>query len=229
VAIAFGLRQPAPTVPAVETIQVRIDAFTPDGERRGSKAQTVRLALKLGGDRDVIAYELVSHINLKPGRYSLRLAAERASDHLTGSVYADVEVPDFANAPVSLSGVLLGSSPFVPSVPKDRLAALVPFSPTAEREFGRTDRAVAFLRVYEGGKTLLAPVTFTVRLVNDHDVRLVDTTETLATDRFNGTTRAADYRFTLPISTLEPGAYLLTFETTLGKTTARRDLRFTIR
>jgi VWFA-related protein len=229
VAIAFGLRQPAASVPAVETIHVRAEAFTPDGEKRGSQSQTVRLALKPGGDRDVIAYEIVSRIDLKPGRYSLRLAVERASDHLTGSVYADLDVPDFGLDPISLSGVLLGSSPAVPSAPKDALASLVPFAPTAEREFARVDRALALVRVYEGGKAPLAPATLTVRLVNDHDVRVVDTTETLAPDRFNAATRAADYRFTLPIATLTPGQYLLTFEAALGKTTARRDVRFTVR
>jgi VWFA-related protein len=229
VAIVFGLRQAAASVPAVETIQVRIDAFTPDGEKRGSQSQTVRLTLKPGGDRDVVAYEILSHINLKPGRYSLRLAAERASDHLTGSVYADLDVPDFGDDPVSLSGVLLGSSPAVPSVPKDALASIVPFAPTAEREFARVERAVALVRVYEGGKAPLAPVSFAVRLVNDHDARVVDTTEMLGADRFHATTRATDYRFMLPLSTLASGQYLLTFEVTLGKTVVRRDVRFSVR
>ena len=41
--------------------------------------------------------------------------------------------------------------------------------------------------------------------------------------------RAADVRFDIPIIRLPAGEYLLTFEATLEKTTARRDLRFTVR
>jgi hypothetical protein len=35
--------------------------------------------------------------------------------------------------------------------------------------------------------------------------------------------------FELPIASLKPGPYLLTLEAMLGKTTARRDVRFEIR
>ena len=42
-------------------------------------------------------------------------------------------------------------------------------------------------------------------------------------------TRPADYTYELPVSTLGPGAYLLTIEARLGSTTSRRDVRFSVR
>jgi hypothetical protein len=57
----------------------------------------------------------------------------------------------------------------------------------------------------------------------------VDKTETLAADRFTGPARSVDYRFTIPITTLVRGAYLLTFEVTAGAASARRDVRFSVR
>jgi len=41
--------------------------------------------------------------------------------------------------------------------------------------------------------------------------------------------RSADVRYSIPVETLTPGAYLLTIEATLGSTTIRRDLRFSVR
>ena len=41
---------------------------------------------------------MVSRVDLPPGRYELRFAVERPGQKDTGSVYADVEVPDFAKA-----------------------------------------------------------------------------------------------------------------------------------
>jgi hypothetical protein len=43
-----------------------------------------------------------------------------------------------------------------------------------------------------------------------------------------GQTRAASYRFPVPVAGLKPGAYLLTFDASIGTTNARRDVRFVI-
>jgi hypothetical protein len=40
---------------------------------------------------------------------------------------------------------------------------------------------------------------------------------------------AADYQFRLPLSALKAGEYLLTFEAPMGKATARRDVRFSVK
>jgi hypothetical protein len=51
---------------------------------------------------------------------------------------------------------------------------------------------------------------------------------TLAAAGFDAN-RSAEYQLRLPLATLEAGEYLLTFETTAGKTTARRDVRFQVK
>jgi hypothetical protein len=61
----------------------------------------------------------VSRLDLKPGRYILRFAAHNSTSGKSGSVYHDIEIPEFAKEPVSLSGVLVSVSPPLTAVPKD--------------------------------------------------------------------------------------------------------------
>jgi hypothetical protein len=117
----------------------------------------------------------------------------------------------------------------VPSAPRDTLARIVPVIPTSGRVFQKLDRAAAFLRLYQGGKGPLSPVTLATRIVNERDEMVVDKSDSWAPDRFSVATRSADCRFEIPMVMLSRGQFLLTFEATLGKTTARRDVRFTVR
>jgi hypothetical protein len=58
---------------------------------------------------------------------------------------------------------------------------------------------------------------------------LADATGSIDVGRFGPTTRVAEHRFSVPTAVLEPGRYLLTFETTAGKNTARRDVIVSIK
>jgi len=228
VTVVLGLERPATDKPISDTVDVQISAFTQDGVARGTSRQLAQVAIRPTLVDDVVHYEALSHIELKPGRYQLRIAAYSGLSDVTGSVFADVDVPDFANDPVSLSGVLLQTVPAAPSAPHDALAALVPIAPTASRAFQQLDRATAWLRVYQGTKAPLAPVTLTTQITNERDERVIDRRETLAVDRFDAATRAADVRVELPLVTLARGQYLLTLQATLGSTSATRNVRFTV-
>ncbi len=86
--------------------------------------------------------------SLKPGRYEIRVALDAGSTE-RASVYTYVDVPNFAEQPLSLSGIVLGTSPSPSSAPSNAFTDLLPIVPTARREFARTSRASAFLRVYQ--------------------------------------------------------------------------------
>jgi hypothetical protein len=146
----------------------------------------------------------------------------------SGSVYYDLEVPDFSKPALSVSGVVLDVTPPVLSAPRGKLSAVLPTVPTAQREFTAEEQVSAFLRVYQGGKGQLSPVVVTTRIVDARDNDVFGKTETLGQDRF-GPSRAADYRLTLALATLVRGPYLLSISATRGTLTARRDVRFTLR
>jgi VWFA-related protein len=239
VSVVLGLERPAIGKPMSDTVEVQISAFTPDGVAQGTAHQEAQVAIRPATPGEIVRYEALSYIELKPGRYQLRIAAYSAVSDVTGSVFAEVDVPDFAGEAVSLSGVLIETSPTVPSAPRDTLARIVALIPTSERAFQKLDRAAAFVRLYQGGKAPLAPVTLVTRIVNSRDEAVLNRSETWSPDRFNAATRSADCRLEIPTLTLLRGEYLLTFEATLGASipakpepramVARRDVRFTVR
>ncbi len=228
VAIVLGVNQPAPHERTPGTIDLETKAFTPDGYAKGDHSQTVHMTL-LPGSSAVAQYELLSRLDLKPGRYQLRIGAHTTIGDVRGSVFADVEVPDFAGAPLSLSGVLLEANPAPFAAPKDALTAIVPIVPTAARSFDRRDRLSAFVRVYQLGTKTPAEVNVAIHVIDEAGQTVVDRVDQLGASDFAAPARAADERIALPLANLKPGEYLLSIVATAEKATAQRQVRFSVR
>jgi len=173
-------------------------------------------------------------IDLKPGRYRLRVAAESSLLRKSGSVYTDVDVPDFTKDGVTLSGLVMSVTPGAPSAPKDGLRDLLPVTPTSERLFARDDKVTAMLRLCQGGKKPLVPVTLVLRVVDARNATVFEDMAALGPERFS-TGRLADYLVNLPVATLRTGRYLLTVEAAPatgqrpGTVAIRRDVQFSVR
>jgi len=210
--------------PPLEEADVLVRAYNMMGDLKGSERLHVRVRLRAeAAERDWC--EVLSRLDLNPGRYHLRLAANIRGK--TGSVHYDVEVPDFAGSALSLSGVAVTATPGVPSSPKDRLLPVIPVVPTARRDFTPADRVSAFLLVYQGGGHALAPVTIRALIVDSLNTEVFESVRTLDAALFKSR-RAAEYRFDLPLAGMRPGPHLLTLEATMGKSHDRRDVRFTV-
>ncbi len=147
---------------------------------------------------------------------------------MTGSVYLEVDVPNFAGDRLSASNVAVAMTPAPEVSPRDLLVPILPIVPTAARVFERRGHATAFLRLYQGGSDALVPVALATRVLDARGRGLVNETRTIASDQFT-TGRGADVRFDVPLLSLPPGDYLLTFEASLDKHGVRRDVRFTVR
>ena len=228
VAVMLGVKQPIRETGArtIEKVDLVVSAYNTDGKAFGSTR--LRADVTIRADATGLAeYEVLSRIDLKPGRYQLRMAANVGALATSGSLYYDVDVPDFSDAAVSLSGLLLSAVPAPIVAPRDGLRPLIPVVPTTRRAFKALDQAAAFVRVYQGGGRPLVTVPLRVQLRSEEDLLVMDRREELAAAAFSGS-RAADVNVGLPLSRLAPGAYLLTIEATVGKTTAKRQSRFTV-
>ena len=104
-----------------------------------------------------LVYDVLTRLDLAPGRYQLRLAAESTLFGKRGSVYYDVEVPDFSAEPLSMSGLALSLGGGAVTMPAGAFHPLVPFDPTSRRVFRSTDQVRAFVQVYQGGSGRLMP------------------------------------------------------------------------
>lgn len=225
-AIVTRLEHPAPTEQTEQKVDVLAALFDTDGKPKGRVMHTVDVTT---GPPDASSrFEMLSRIDVKPGRYLLRIGAHAKAFAKTGSVYADVEVPDFSKAALSLSGLVLSATPAWKAVTTDALASLIPVVPTTRREFGREHAVMPFLRVYQGGGHSLVPVRMAVRVLDAADREVFGRTDTLATASFSAD-RAADYTLELPVTGFAPGEHVLTIEARAGHATARRDVRFSIR
>ena len=227
-AIVLAVREPAPPPGEKSTkthVDVLVGAYGPDGKRFGSQRLNAAIHLRAESGATV-QYEVLSEMRLRPGRYQLRFAAESSLHGKSGSVYCDVDVPDFSKDDVAVSGLVLSAVPSVAAAPLDAFAKLIPVVPTSRRNFWAIDRVVAFLRLYQNGKAT-APVKVTLEIRNADDRAVFENSELIEGAQFTQT-HSADYRVQLPIASLAPGPYLLTVEANAGRTTLRRDVRFMV-
>jgi VWFA-related protein len=205
-------------------VRVLAAAFDRSGRSVHSEEQTVAIAPRIGAAG--VPYEVLSRLTLKPGRYEVRVALEDGDRR--GSVYTFVDVPEFTRQPLSLSGIAVAASPARAAAPPDAFAGLLPIVPTAQRQFGKSDTATAFVRVYQRRKDAGGPVNVTARVIDASDRPVFEDAATLPAERFSSD-RAADYRLQLPVERLAAGEYLLTIDAKQGEHAARRGLRFTIK
>lgn len=225
VAIVLGLQHPTPGVRVVETVDLLSQAFDTDGKPRGWFRQAAQLTFRPSEAQEA-RYEVLSHLSLRPGRYQLRFAIHSGALGKSGSVYHDVEVPDFRRQPVSLSGLVFGVEPALPAAPRGFLAHLMPLSPTSQRSFSRSDQASAFVRVYAREKNPPPTAVLATSILDQRDRQVYFTRDELPDLRSAST---VDHFLRVPLDRLGPGPYLLRVELMAGKTAVRREARFYVR
>jgi VWFA-related protein len=213
--VALGV----PAMPdAADDVEGVLDAFTFDGVLKQSVKLEGRLAANVPGD-------VLARVDLAPGRYQLRVALTSARRGASGSVYADLDVPNFALEPLSLSGVVVAPPPA--TSPAGASAAAL--FPTTTRTFARASSVRAFVTIYQGRRVTAQPVAVDLTIRNEADAVVVHQDATFEAARFETAARGVDYPVTLALAPLPPGEYLLTFDARAGKATARRDVRFSVR
>ena len=111
-------------------------------------------------------------VSLPPGRYHMRIGAREAVGGLTGSVFYDVEVPDFRKEKLMLGGILLASASGqdTPSIQPDPVVAKVmPAPATSRREFPRRDLLAVYTEVYDNIESTQARhIDIAARLISEN-------------------------------------------------------------
>jgi VWFA-related protein len=256
VTIALGVRQPiAGDDRSQQTTELLTSAFTPEGQPRGSQRHTARIRLRPGASGEA-EYDVLGRIDLAPGRYRLRLAAHNRDAGTSGSVFADVVVPDFEAASFATSGIVLSSTPGRPSAPRDALAPVLPVVPTSVRAFLARETLAAFLQLYQNGRRPLSDAMVTVRIMDATDRVVVREARPVTAASFRPMApaaampeprarggmpsrglaetppaglHAADVLVPVPLDRLGPGPHVLVVEAAAGGTSIRREVRFAVR
>ncbi len=225
VAISIGAQQEANAPAGATHLSVLTAAFDLEGKSQGEVRQQFDVSSSGAPDRSR-RFDVFSRLDLAPGRYDLRVAIEDGAGR-RGSVFTSVDVPDFTKGHLALSGAVIARAG-AEGIASQMLANVLPLAPTATRSFTRSDRAQAFVQVYEpSGGPRAATVTAGDR--DETGRRVVSQTTELAAAEF-AKTKSANYRLRLPLDALVPGAYLLSITASAdeGKATAERRVRFDV-
>jgi hypothetical protein len=227
VAAVLTVRLPPIARSMTETLRVVRTAY--DADERGSRPVEETFTQRLvAGPTEETRYDVTSRFTLPPGRHQIRFSATSTVGDAFGSVIADVEVPDGSRASRGASPIILGTPAGAAAPPP--FGALLPLVPMTNREFSRTDRISAFVRLLTGRDAVTMPVVVTPRLIASHGRDALDLeTAEVAVDRF-GADGTADYLLELPLASLESGLHLLSVTARFeGSRDVRRDLVFRMR
>jgi VWFA-related protein len=196
-------------------LQVSVIAADPTGKVVASASQTSTLSPAKPGMANV---NVQSHLELAAGEYEIRAAVSDPAANVVASVFADVSVPKFASAPLSVSGVVVEVAPGAAATP----------AATTRRAFTRGERVRALMQVYQGTSRTepVVPVSMRVQILDAKGTAVRDQSLPFGEAAF--TNRRADCVITLPLSSLPAGDYLLKLEASAGRETAGRALRFAV-
>ena len=169
-------------------------------------------------------------IELPPGRYQIRVGVRESGAGAMGTVFYDLDIPDFARAPMTMSGLLLSapSAQRTLTVQADQVAAkLLPGAATSRRSFSTSDVLSLYAEVYQN--TTSAPsrrIDVTTRLINDAGAELSSAHDVLERGPSAPNDKSATFtlRKDLPLKALVPGRYLVRVDAQLRGETGDKGL-----
>ncbi|MEX1129609.1 MAG: VWA domain-containing protein [Vicinamibacterales bacterium] len=223
VALTLAFDRTAALAEAGDAVDVVTHLFDPEGRPRAEFEQTASLCAGPGW------CELTSLIAASPGRQVVRIGVKHVKSGKTGSVYLDVDVPDFKKRQLSVSGLMLEAIPAWPRTSDDRIRARIPVLPTTRREFTTTDVVSLVFRVYQRSDRDPRDVMQTLRITDESDTVVKTLSATLRATDFKPTS-AVEQHVALPLATLPLGRYLISLELSAqGVMTIERQLMVTVR
>lgn len=200
------------------TLEVSILVLDRDGKIRGGDRHEIAMELKpetyqlvrQGGMR------LQSRLNLKPGLYHLRVAGRESGGGKVGSVYYDLEVPDFSDESLVLSDLLLTSIEATIGTATARadeqLKQLLPGPPTTDRVFSAEDEITLFVDVYDNETKRPHKVDITTSVLSTEGTVVFQSEEERDSAELGGRRGGYGHSATVPLQSMAPGLYVLRVE-----------------
>ncbi|OFW02494.1 MAG: hypothetical protein A3I61_15820 [Acidobacteria bacterium RIFCSPLOWO2_02_FULL_68_18] len=221
----------------LDRVQVAFSAVDAGGAIRPGNKHV--LAMEMSAATATLARErgfrVVSEIALPPGRYQLRASAAEEGAVRSGSVFYDLEVPDFYKAPFTMSGIALASASTsaTPTVrPNDPLRDLLPGPLAAGREFPRNDQIALFAEFYENLPNATPHTIELATTVRAEDGRVVfENREQRSSADRQGKPGGYGYTVRMPLTEFAPGTYVVRMEgrSSAANATAGREVLIRVR
>ena len=211
---------PQPNSLLSDTIELSFFALSDEGKAMRGTRSALNLAVRPDTYQRIrpLGIRGNSRTALAPGRYQLRVGARDPNTGQSGTVFADVLVPDFTKQPLMMSGVLLSSSlsasVFTPQ--GDPVAEkLLTTPPTTNREFSQNDTITWLTEVYDNlPAQQLRQITLTAKLISETGREVFSARDALSNGAAGKSWNAYSYTGRIPLTDIAPGRYLLRLEAT---------------
>jgi VWFA-related protein len=242
--VAFALETAANTFKFTEkdgkftdSVELAVMAVDTQGKIRGSERSTAQIALAPERRTVVsqVGLRILSKLDLPPGRYQVRFAARESGAENLGSVFYDLDVPDFSKGPMNISGVVVTSTTAarVPtSGAVEPFKNLMPIVPAATREFTRDEELGVYAEIYDNLGNTPHKVDINATVLTDEGREVFRGQEERASSEFGGQRGGFGYMTRVPLKDLAPGLYVLRLQAAprINNTPAvMREVQFRIR
>lgn len=194
----------------VDDLQFSLIAAGQNGKIEDTNSGNVALAVKPEIQQRIVrnGVRFLSRISLPPGRYQLRVAARETGGGAASVVHYDLDVPDFTNEPLAISGLVLtttSAGEMATTRPDGPLQAVLPMPPTAARTFARGEVMTVYAEVYDNVKQPPhgLDIVTTVQRVNGDGKVFSHSSEVAVSGQ------TIPYRAEVPLAGLPAGAYVL--------------------
>jgi hypothetical protein len=201
-------------------LDIAILAVDSAGNQVASAGQTSTVTGTRPAMAEAVTIDVQSHLPLPPGDFGVRVAVSDPGTGRVGSVFADVTVPNYADAPLALSGINVE--------PAGTTSSGGPPPSTTRRHFKRTEQVRTVLQIYQGTQRTdaLVPVAMRVQVLDARGSTVQEQSLTYPGSLF--TNRRAGAALELPLAALKPGDHLLRLTASAKGQTASRTMRFTV-
>ena len=210
----------------LNSIELAFFGINQDGRAQRATRTELNLALRPDSFKRVQTAGLRANprLTLPPGRYQLRVGARDSSGRV-GTVFYDLEVPNFSADSVSLSGLLITSTSAqnaMTAQPDPAAPKPLPGPATSTRTFSRADSLTVFAEIYDNSSRQ-QPRRFdtAVTLIAESGQEVFsarDAIDNIPTDRWT------TYGFVreIALKNVPPGRYLLRVERSRATSRCRR-------
>ena len=221
----------------VDQVEVHVVALDRSGRGSDTDRQVLNLKLRPATREAVVenGMRVLFRLDLDPGHYQLRTAAWETGNESSGTVHYELEVPDFSNEPLEMSGLVLTSASasriFTPRGDED-LKEVLPAPPTAKREFLPGDELALFVDIYDNVTKTPHGVNVTTTVRGDGGI-VFQAEDERSSDELAGSRGSYGHGLRIPLNrNMAPGLYVLRVEarSQLGRDQSSfRELLFRVR
>jgi len=217
----------------VDALEMSLVVYDHSGKVKGGDRNSVKLDLRPQTHALLLqrGVRFTSRVSVPPGRYQFRIAAHEENAGRVGSLIYDLIVPDFSDAPLLMSGLVLTSARAAQTLtPKadEEVKKVLPGQPTTVREFFASDTLALFVEVYDNQPATPHTVDIVTSVLTDDGRVVFKTEDQRRSAELGGARGGYGYSAQVPLQDLAPGLYVLRVEarSRLGGDVPAREILF---